>query len=124
VIREQNPCMMCKRLTRKLLFNDSKLCIHMCSYECERKYLDTLSTQEEAKLLARFDHMRAQIKHRLRTCWITAGLSLMVILVGFLTRTPTIFIVGASLATVCAFLTRYFEDKTVKLTRIRERISV
>jgi hypothetical protein len=35
-----------------------------------------------------------------------------------------IFIAGVFMATVCAFLTRYFEEKAVKLTQTRKRISV
>lgn len=123
-MREKSPCTVCGKSTRNLLFNDNKLHIPICSYECEHKYLDTLSNKEEAKLLRCIDNRITQTKHRLRLCWTTAGVGVLVMLVGFLAKNAAVFIFGASLASVCAFLTRYLEEKTVKLTSTRKRISV
>ena len=123
-MREKRPCTVCARSTSKILFNDSKLCIPICSYECEHRYLDTLSYKDEAKLLSHYDNCITQAKHRLRLGWTTAGVGVLVILAGFLTKTVMIFIAGVFMATVCAFLTRYFEEKAVKLTQTRKRISV
>lgn len=122
--REESRCTVCGDLTRKFLFNDNDLRIPMCSYKCENRYLDTISAKKEAILLDRFEKRINQSKHRLRLCWTIIGVGAMVTLVGFLTKTVEVFIVGASLATFCAFLARYFEERIVKLARIRERISV
>jgi hypothetical protein len=123
-MRKESPCTACGKLTRKYLFNDNKLGIPICSYECENKYLDTLNSKEEAKLLTHFDNRIAQAKQCLRLCWTAAAVGVLVILLGFLTATAAVFIVGASLATVPAFLTRYFEEKNVRLMRTRKRIRV
>jgi hypothetical protein len=124
VFREKNPCAVCGKSTPKSLFDDDELRIPICSYECEHRYLDTLTHKEEAKLLTRFDNRIAQTKHHLRLCWTTAAIGASVTLAGFFTRTVAVFLAGASLATLSAFLTRYLEEKTVKLTRTRRRISI
>ena len=123
-VREQSPCIVCKRLTRKVLFNDSKLHIPICSYECERRYLDTLGERDEANILSHLDNRIARAKHHLRLYWTTAGVGVLVIVAGLLTKIVTIFIAGAFIATVCAFLTRHFEEKAARLTLKRKRISV
>jgi hypothetical protein len=123
-MREESPCTVCGKSTRNLLFSDNKLHIPICSYDCEHKYLDTLSNKEEAKLLRHIDNRITQTKHRLRLCWTTAGVGVAGMLVGFLAKNTAVFIFGASLATFCAFLTRYLEEKIVKLTDARKSISV
>jgi hypothetical protein len=123
-MRKESPCTACKKLTRRFLFSDNKLGIPICSYECENRYLDTLSYKDEAKLLTYFDNRIAEAKHRLRLSWYAAAVGVFVILLGFLTTTGEVFIVGASVASVSAFLTRYFEDKNVKLTWTRKRVRV
>jgi hypothetical protein len=115
---------MCGKSTRKFLLNDVTLGTPVCSYECEHKYLDSLSSKEEAKLLGLLDNRISGTKHRLRLCWITAGIGVTIVLLGFLAKTAAVFIAGALLATVCAFSTRYFEEKIVKLTQTRKRIRV
>lgn len=121
---KENPCTVCGKSTPRLLFDDNKLRIPICSYECEHKYLDSLSKKEEERLVSRFDSRMARTKHLLRLCWATAGVGVLVILAGFLTKTAAVFIIGASLATICAFLTRYFEGKALKLAQTRKRIAV
>jgi hypothetical protein len=121
---EESPCRVCGKSTLQFLFDDSKLRIPICSYGCEQRYLDTLSCKEKAKLLSHFDNRIAKTKHDLRLCWATAGVGALVVLVGFLTKAVATFIAGASLATVCAFLTRYLEEKITKLTQNRKRVSV
>jgi len=121
---EESPCRVCGKSTIKFLFDDSKLRIPICSYECEQRYLDTLSYKEKAKLLSHSDNRIAKTKHDLRLCWAVAGIGALVMLAGFLTKAVAIFIAGTSLATACAFLTRYLEEKIMKLTQNRKRISV
>lgn len=121
---KENPCTVCGKSTPKLLFDDNKLRIPICSYECEHKYLDSLSKKEETRLVNRFENRIARTKHLLRSCWATAGVGILVILTGFLTKTASIFIVGASLVTICAFLTRYFEGRILELAQTRKRIAV
>jgi hypothetical protein len=123
-MRKESPCAACKKLTRRFLFNDSRLGIPICSYECENRYLNTLSNKDEAKLLTHFDNKIAEAKHRLRLCWYAAAVGVFVILLGFLTTSAAVFIAGASVATGSAFLTRYYEDKNVKLMRTRKRVRV
>jgi hypothetical protein len=123
-MRHQSPCTMCGKSTRKFLLNDVTLGIPVCSYECEHKYLDALSSKEEAKLLGRLDNRITETKHRLKLCWTIAGTGVMIILLGFLAKTAAVFIAGALLATVCAFSTRYFEENKVRLTQTRKRIRV
>jgi uncharacterized membrane protein YphA (DoxX/SURF4 family) len=96
----------------------------MCSYKCELRYLDALSYKEQASLLILFDSRIAQTKHSLRLCWTTVAVGVSVILVGFLTKSASVFLAGACLATFFAFLIRYFDEKTVKLTTTRKRISI
>jgi hypothetical protein len=121
---EENPCKVCGKSTFQFLFDDRKLRIPICSYECEQKYLDTVNYKEKAELLGRFDNRIAKEKHDLRLCWAAAGVGALVVLLGFLLKAAPAFIAGASLATVCAFLTRYLEEKITKLTQNRKRVSV
>lgn len=124
MIREQSQCIVCKRPTRKLLFNDSRLRIPICSYDCEHRYLDALRAKDEANMLGHFDNCIARAKHHLRLCWTTAGVGVLVIVASLLNKIATLFIAGALIAGVSAFLTRHFEEKAVKLTLTRKRISV
>ena len=121
---EESPCKVCGKSTLKFLFDDSKLHVPICSYECEQRFLDTLSYKQKAELLSRFDDRIVHAKHDLRLCWAATGLGALVVLAGFLTKNVVAFTAGASLATVCAFLTRYFEEKTTKLKQNRKRVSV
>ena len=120
----ENHCAVCGQPTRTYLFKDNELKIPICTYGCEQKFVDNLSAKQETRLLNHFDKKISQAKRRLKLCWIAAGVGVMVTLMGFLAKTVTVFVVGASLATFCAFLTRYLEERTVRLTRIRERISI
>jgi hypothetical protein len=124
VIRAQSLCTVCKKPTRKILFNDGKLGIPICSYECERKYLETLSRGDEAKVLSRLDGRIARTKYHLKLLWATAGVGVLLIVASLLTKIVIMFIPGALMATVCAFLTRHFEQKASKLTLTRQRISL
>lgn len=123
-MKEKGSCLVCGKQTRKQLLKDEELRIPICSYECEQKYLDTLGEEERAKLLTRFDNMITQTKHRLRLTWIAIGIGLLVTLVGFLAKTVEAFLVGVLLATTCAFLTRYFEERVTKLMGNRKRVGI
>lgn len=122
-MKDKGPCSVCGQATRKLLFNDNALHIPICSYECKNRYLDALSDKEEANLLRRLDDRIELAKHRLKLCWTTASVAVLAILAGFLTKNATVFLCGASLASVCAFLIRYLEEKALKLTQTRKRVS-
>jgi hypothetical protein len=124
VIKAQSLCTVCKKPTRKTLFNDGNLSIPICSYECERRFLDALSRAEEARVLSHLDNAIARAKRDLKLCWATAGVGILLIVASLLTKIVTMFIPGAFLAVVCAFLTRHFEYKTTKLTSTRQRISL
>ena len=123
-MKSQNLCTVCKKPTRKTLFNDGTLRIPIYSYECERRYLDTLTRTEEAKVLSHLDNRIARAKHQLKMLWATAGVGVLAIVASLLTKIVIMFIPGALIATVCAFLTRHFEQKATKLTLTRQRISL
>lgn len=120
----QSLCTVCKKPTRKTLFNDGTLRVPICSYECERRYLDTLSRSEEAKVLSLLDSRIARTKNHLKLLWATAGVGVLLIVASLLTQIVIMFIPGAFMATLCAFLTRHFEQKVTKLTLTRQRISL
>lgn len=115
---------MCGALTRKLLFKDKKLDIPICSVECEHKYIDALSSKDTSKVLSRIDHRITEARLHNRVCWITAGSGVLLFFAAFLTKSFSVFIAGASLMSLGAFLTRYFEHKMTRLTRLRKRIAI
>lgn len=123
-MKAESLCTVCKKPTRKTLFNDCKLRIPICSYECERRYVDTLSRAEEARVLSHLDSEIAWTKLGLKLCWATAGVGVLLIVASLLTKIVTMFIPGAFLAVVCAFLTGHFEHRASKLTSTRQRISL
>jgi hypothetical protein len=123
-LRRKSACAVCGKSTLRLLLNDTRVNIPICSYKCELRYLDTISSKEQATLLTIFDERITQTKHSLRLCWTTAAVGVAVILAGLLTKNAAVFLAGASLAILFAFLIRYFEEKTVKLTNTRKRISI
>ena len=120
----QTLCTVCHKPTRKLLFNEPALRIPICSHACEQRYLDTLNRAEEARVLSHLDSRISQTKRDLNLCWATAGVGIVLILATFLTKVFIIFVPGFLIATISAFLTRHFEQKVVKLTSTRQRISI
>ncbi len=119
-----SPCSACGKPTRRSLFDERQLGIAICSYNCQKKYIDSLSVKEETRILKYFDRRIATAKKQYRYSWIIGGISLIIILVGFVTKDASVFIVGAAVAVSSAFSTRHFEDRVTALTRSRRRIAV
>jgi HAMP domain-containing protein len=57
-------------------------------------------------------------------CWATAGFGVIVFAVGFFAKNVSVFLAAVLPIAVGAFLTRHFEQKTRKLTRLRKRIRI
>jgi len=123
-MRKKRPCTVCDGMTSKLLFRDKILNTPICSAECEHGYLESLSPQDEDTVLKRLDKRIATAKLHDRMCWATAGLGTITLAVGFFAKNVTVFFAGVFPIAAGAFLTRHFEQKTRKLTRLRKRIRV
>lgn len=98
--------------------------IPICSADCEHGYLESLSPNGEDKVLNRLDKRIETAKLHDRMCWATAGLGMIALAVGFYAKNVTVFLAAVFPIAIGAFLTRYFEQKTRKLTKLRKRIRV
>jgi hypothetical protein len=105
------------------LFDDAKLCIPICSYECKNRYLDSLSEKEEVSLLRRLDERIEKAKSNLKMSWAAAGAGVLTLVISLLARNVTIFLSGAFVATTSAFLTRHFEGEIVSVKQNRMSVS-
>ena len=123
-MRKKRPCSVCDGMTSKLLFRDNILNIPICSSECEHGYLESLTPQGEDRVLKRLDRRIVTTKLHDRMCWATAGLGAITLAVGFFAKNVTVFLAAVFPIAVGAFLTRHFEQKTRKLTRLRKRIRI
>lgn len=123
-MKEERSCSVCGKTTSKLLFKDKTLNIAMCSTQCEHQFLDTLSRDDEDKVLRHLDHRIGEAKSHNRMCWIIAGLGALVAATGFFITNVNVFLAGVLTTTIVTFLTRYFEDKITKLTEKRKRIAI
>jgi hypothetical protein len=121
---KKRPCSTCDEMTSRLLFRDKILNTPICSAECERGYLESLSPEDEDRVLKRLDKRIETAKLHDRMCWTTAGLGVIVLAAGFFAKNVSVFLAAVFLMTVGAFLTRHFEQKTRKLTRLRKRIRI
>jgi hypothetical protein len=111
-------------MTSRLLFGDRILGISVCSIECEQEYLESLNPQNEDRVLTRLDKRIETAKLLERMCWAMAGLGTIALATGCFVKNATLFLAAAFPITIGAFLTRYFEQKTRKLMRVRKRIRI
>jgi hypothetical protein len=123
-MRKKRPCKACDEMTSRLLFRDKILNIPICSAECEHGYLESLSPKDEDTVLKRLDKRIETAKLHDRMCWATAGFGVIVLAVGFFAKNVSVFLAAIFPLAVGAFLTRHFEQKTRKLTRLRKRIRI
>lgn len=125
-MKKARSCAVCGKMASRLLFNDKRLDIVICSKKCEHEYLNILppTTREYMRLLQFIDDKIKKTKQREKMGWAAAGFGLLIILVGFLTINATIFIIGVFPLTCGAFSTSYFEDKIHKLLKLRRRILI
>jgi hypothetical protein len=111
-------------MTSRLLFRDGILNMPICSVECENGYLESLSPHDEDRVLKRLDKRIETAELHDRMCWATAGLGVIALAIGFFAKNVTVFLAAVFPIAVGAFLTRRFEQRTRKLTRLRKRIRV
>jgi len=123
-MRKKKPCTICEGMTSKLLFRDKILNIPICSTDCEHGYLESLSPNDEDRVLKRLDKRIEIATLHDRMCWATAGLGVIVLAIGFYAKNVTVFLAAVFPLAIGTFLTRHFEQKTRKLAVLRKRIRV
>ncbi len=123
-MRKKSRCIVCDKVTSRFLLGDKILNVPICSADCEHGYLESLSLSEENRVLQRLDSRIETATLHEKICWGTAGLGLIVLIIGFSAKNTAVFLVAVFPITLGALFTRHFEDKTRKLTRLRKRIRV
>ena len=123
-MRKKTPCRVCDEMTSKFLFKDRVLNTPICSRECEHDYLESLNPKEEDRVLKHLDKRIDSVKLHNRICWATAGLGVIALAIGFFAKNVIIFLAAVFPIALAAFLTRHFEQKTRKLTRLRKSIRI
>jgi hypothetical protein len=121
---KKRPCSVCDKMTSGLLFRDKMLNTPICSAACEHMYLESLSREDEDRVLKRLDERIETAKLQDRMCWATAGLGVVVLAASFFAKNVSMFLAAVLLMTVGAFLTRHLEQKTRRLTRLRKCIRI
>lgn len=129
------PCVICQKLTPRVLFGDFSLAIHICSWKCQLEYLETLRHRrnEQKTLLRGFDERIAKTNRYSRGGWAIAAVGIVFVIVGiFFTRFSTtqnvdlgviLFIIGILVVTCAALSTSYFDDRKRKLTEKRGKVA-
>jgi len=132
---EAKPCVMCEKLTTRVMFRDASMEIHICSKGCKMEYFETLRyrKKEQQNLLRHFDEKIARTKKYSQVGWASTAIGVIWITLGFLlTRLsvtknldvgPKLFIIGVFVATCSAFSTCYFADRIRKLTETRGKLA-
>ncbi len=120
------PCSICGKPTRRYLFNDKILGIHICSRKCEYTYLNELvpDTKEQAKVLMYLDQRIMNYRKYVQATWIISGLGVVGIVLAFVFVSPLSFIIGGAICTVGVFLSRYFETRMYEVSKTRKRIEI
>jgi hypothetical protein len=132
---EAKPCIMCGKLTTRVLFGDASVGIYICSRRCEMEYFESLRhrSKEQQNLLRYLDEKIARTKKYNRVGWASAAIGIVWIMLGvFLTRLPVtenlgvgvlLFMLGAFVVTCGALSTCYFDDRIRKLTETRRKLA-
>jgi hypothetical protein len=120
------PCVICDKPTRRFLFSDKLLAIHLCSKKCEYMYLNELSpdTKQQAHVLMFLDKSILTYRKYNKVGWIISSAGFVGVVLGFVFASAFSFIVGATISTVGVFSTKYFEGKIYELTKTRKRIEI
>jgi len=120
------PCVVCGKITARLLFNDKGLGVPICSRKCEYEYLNTLTLnmREQTNILCYLDDKIEATKRHEKIGWVTAGFGLLIVAIGLLSTNAAMFFVGVFPLTCGALSTTHFEDKRNKLVRMRKRILI
>ncbi len=119
-------CSICGKPTRKFLFNDRTLGVHVCSRKCEYAYLKELvpNTKEQARVLTYLDQMILSYRKYARMAWTISGLGVVGLVLAFVFVSPLSFIAGGAVCTVGVFSSRYFEIKMYEISKTRKRIEI
>jgi hypothetical protein len=125
-MRKSKPCIICGKMTDKLLFKDKMLGISLCSRKCEYRYLQNLTPnmKEQIDVVRVLDELIEKSKKFNRTMWGIAGVGLIPILIGILLANPVVFLIGVAVVSVAALMTRDFDDRIEKLIKQRKRIMI
>ena len=119
-------CAVCGNFTRRLLFKNKKISIHVCSKKCEHLYLKNLSqnTEEHALILRYLDGRIKVYRTRNKIGWGISGVAVALLSLGALLPEVNLFIMGAVAASVSAIATRHYEDRMKKMTIQRKRLAI
>lgn len=123
-MRRTRLCLVCGKMTSKLLFNERKLGVAICSAKCEHQYIETIDGSRGDALLRYLDDKIDKTTRDKKTIWALSGVGVVLFVIGFFMTNVLVFLVGAASATVASFSLRYLEDKREKLTKKRKRIAI
>jgi hypothetical protein len=125
-MRKAKPCAMCGKITSHLLFKDKILGIPVCSKKCEYQYINNLSPdmKQQIDVIRYLDEKIEETKKSNRIVWMICGLGAVVIVISLVAVNAIVFFAANAMIVVGALLTRYFEDKIQKLTKLRKRILI
>jgi hypothetical protein len=126
LMNQKLPCAVCGNFTRRFLFKNKKINIHVCSKKCEHLYLKNLSqnTEEHILILRYLDSRIRAYRTRNRVGWGVSGVGVALLLFGALSPEVSLFIVGTVVASASAIATRHYEDRMKKLTIQRKRLAI
>jgi hypothetical protein len=124
MIRKAKPCQVCGELTPKLLFDDKRLGVSICSGKCEHQYVQTCNLPEETNMLRCLDQKIQKARRDEMVGWATAGAGVILVAVGFFATNALVFLIGVVPMAVGASSTRIFEEKREKLIMKRKRILI
>lgn len=123
---EVEPCVVCGKLTDRLLFGDKVLGVHVCSRKCEHGYLSGVSSdsKEQFAVLKFLDESVLRYQKYDRVGWIVSGVGVVPIVLAFVFVNALLLVGGAVVVTVGTFSTRYFENRIYELTKTRKRVEI
>lgn len=117
---------MCGETTRRFLFNFRELDIPICSRKCEYGYIETLPPKKKEQIMI-LNYLNEQIRFNKlfkKIGWTIAGCGLSIVIIGFLLKNASIFILGNLPMAGGALSTVFFADQINKLTILKKRIVI
>ena len=132
---EAKPCIICGKLTTRVLFGEASVGVHICSRRCELEYFEPLRHRKKGQqnLLRYLDKKIARTKKYSQVGWASAAIgSVWTALGAFLARFSVIknldvgallFIIGVFMMACGALSTCYFDDRKRKLTETRRKLA-
>lgn len=132
---EAKPCVVCGKLTTRVLFGDASMRTCICSRKCRMEYFESLrhKKEEQQNLLRYLDGKMARTKNYSRIGWASAGIGVVWMMLGVflihlsatknLDAGAKLFIIGVFVATCGALSTCYFADRIRKLTETRRKLA-